>query len=139
MPERRPVPNAFSGPWRSRGSRKEPSVRKHEAVHRLIELIDADDSRKFYMGLVGYFIEGQPYAAAALNVDADSMRDLSATDEMFSCVALFPPDRLTPGMVAACGRQRGPNGKLVVAVRLDVHLQDVWLVAEMVAGHAQIW
>jgi len=45
---------------------------------------NADEPRHFYVGLVGYFIEGRPYSADGLTVDGDSAFELGATDDGFS-------------------------------------------------------
>jgi hypothetical protein len=125
-----------SGSVRSLGR---ATVTKHETVHRMIELLNAEEARQFSIGLVGYFIEGEPYSADVLTVDGDSTMDLCATDDGFSCFAFFPPERLAPETVAACGVQRGPDGTVFVTVRLEVKLQDVWMIAETVGGQAHTW
>jgi hypothetical protein len=65
-------------------SRGRATVTKQEAVHRMIEVLNAEEARQFSIGLAGYFIEGEPYSAGALTVDGDSTTDLCATDDGFS-------------------------------------------------------
>jgi hypothetical protein len=72
-------------------------------------------------------------------VDGDSTIDVSATEDGFSCFAFFPPDRLAPKTLADCQHQQGPDGTVFVVVRVEVHRQDIWLIAENVHGQAQSW
>ena len=112
---------------------------RNDAVRQMIDAVGGSGARSFHVGLVGYFIEGQPYIADALTIDGDSTLDVRATEDGLSCFAFFPPARLAPETVAACGVQAGPDGTPFVIVRLEVRQQDIWLVAETVSGEAQPW
>ena len=128
---------------RTRGKERDTAgnaaVTIDDAVHALVAALNGAQARSFHVFLVGYFIEGQPYAADALTMDGDSTLNVCATEDGVSCLAFFPPDRLAPETVSACGVQSRPDGTPFVPVRLEAKRQDIWLIAERVGGTAQKW
>jgi hypothetical protein len=76
---------------------------KSGAIAELIASVQAGKPRFYFLGLVGYYIEGRPCAADGLSVDGASTPNLRRTVEGFSCDAFFPPGLLPPDIVAANG------------------------------------
>src|SRR5262249_55837729 len=103
----------------------------------MTEVLNAEEPRHFHVGLVGYFIEGTPLSADALLVDGDSVFDLAATDDGFTCFPIFPPRALPPEIVARNFVQQDPAGVEFVAVPLEAKLRDIWMIAEVVDGTAR--
>src|SRR6266849_4997253 len=84
-------------------------------------------------------IQGAPYSADGLSVDASATPNLRTTDEGFTCEAFFPAGLLADEIISrkTCLPRKTLNGDLVtdlIAVQLDVHLQDVWAIAEFIGG-----
>ena len=128
---------------RARGKERDTAgnaaVTTDDAVRALIAALNGTQARSFHVFLVGYFIEGQPYTADALTMDGDSTLNVCATEDGLSCLAFFPPYRLAPETVSACGVQSRPDGTPFVTVRLEAKRQDIWLIAERVGGTVQKW
>src|SRR5262245_62389147 len=87
--------------------------------------------RQYYVGLVGYYVEGIPYPASGLTVDSGATQDIQWTRDGFVCTAMFPPEMLEPATVRANGTIKlNIAGQLreVVRVRLEAKLEDIWSV-----------
>ena len=67
---------------------------KADAIAALIASMQAGEPRYFDVGVVGYFIEGTPFSADGLSVDAGNA-ELRATEEGFTCEAVFPASTLS--------------------------------------------
>jgi len=114
-------------------------VTKKEAAQQLIAALNSGVARRFQIGLVGYYIDGRPYAANALTMDGHSTLDVIASADGFSSYAFFSPNLLAPETVAEYGVQHGPDGTPFVTVRLEVKLCDVFLIAEDLGDHTDAW
>src|SRR2546430_17665162 len=73
------------------------------ALKRMISKLNQGEERDYFLGLVGYFIEGIPYSASGLTVDSTGTLDIRLTEEGFSCTAFFPPNILHPTTVQKKG------------------------------------
>jgi hypothetical protein len=103
----------------------------------MISNLRRGEDRKYYVGLVGYYIEGTPYSASGLSVDRTATQDICRTNVGFSCTATFAPNLLHPNTVKANGIAKinlGGEVKDAVRVRLEVALDDVWSIAEFIDG-----
>ncbi len=60
-------------------------------IGRMIASLRRGEPRGYYVGLVGYLIEGIPYSASGLSVDLTATPDIFQADSGFSCTAFFPP------------------------------------------------
>lgn len=121
----------------SADNRDEIAARRSKVVGRMISSLRQGEPREYYVGLVGYFIEGIPYSASGISLDADGTPDIFQTDSGFTCTAFFPPSEIQPSTVKQLGViQKRFGGELadVVKVRVDVKLSDLWTVAEFVEG-----
>ena len=106
-------------------------------ISRMISSVQAGENRRFYVGLVGYYIEGIPYRASGLSVDASATPDIHVTDAEFACTAMFEPRLLEPFTVQRNGTDQitiDGTVKEIVRVRMEVMLHDIWCVAEHVNG-----
>jgi len=93
--------------------------------------------REYHIGVVGYYIEGIPYAATGVSVNQRTPPDLDLTSESLRLTAFFRPQELDLGIVLANGiiqHYVGDQALDVVPVRLEVKLDDIWAVAEFVGG-----
>jgi hypothetical protein len=107
------------------------------ALKRMISKLNQGEERDYFLGLVGYFIEGIPYSASGLTVDSTGTLDIRLTEEGFSCTAFFPPNILHPTTVQKKGViKEEVLGKVVeiVKVQLEVHAEDIYSISENVGG-----
>jgi hypothetical protein len=107
------------------------------ALKTMISKLNQGEERDYFLGLVGYFIEGIPYSASGLTVDLTATPDIHMTEEGFSCTAFFPPNILQPSTVQKKGIiKKEFFGKVVeiVKVQLDVHAKDIYSISENVGG-----
>src|SRR5262249_11197079 len=103
----------------------------------MISSLRNGEDRGYYVGVTGYYIEGEFYSATGLSVDRSATPDIVETDGGFTCTAMFPPGVLSPGTVEKNGIHtidvRGKTVELV-RVKLEVMLEDIWSVAEFIDG-----
>jgi hypothetical protein len=127
----------------SQGTSMTPSANEIVAAKRaavissMISSLRRGEDRKYYVGLVGYYIEGIPYSASGLSVDLTATPDICPTDGGFTCTAMFPPEMIQPETVKAIGIEKidvGGQIRDVVRVRLEVMMHDIWSVAEFIDG-----
>jgi hypothetical protein len=110
---------------------------RHEALQQMATSLQRREPAVFFVGLVGYFIEGCAYMADGLSVDAVSTPNLVLTDDGFDCDASSPAEMLEPATVMASGtREFVVEGRsiVVVSVRLHVRRDDIWSVTQSIAG-----
>lgn len=104
-----------------------------EALEVMIAALASGHAREFHVGIVGYFVDGVPYAADSLAVSREQTPNLVATHDGFACDEFFPPDTLEPA-----DRPRGvftsPTGVEITLVRIEVKNRDIWGIAEFVNG-----
>ena len=113
------------------------SAERDEALKGMIANLNQGEALDYFVGLVGYFIEGIPYSATGLTVDSTTTPDIHFTEEGFSCTAFFPPNILQPSTVQKNGIiKKELLGKAVetVKVRLDVRAEDIYAINEFVGG-----
>ena len=115
----------------------ELSQTKGFIIGQMIASLQRGEDRAYYVGLVGYFIEGCPYSASGLSVDSVATPSIRQTIDGFVCDAFFPPDTLQQETVEANGIVkkvvRGMEFDLV-PVLVEVKLKDIWSVAERIEG-----
>jgi hypothetical protein len=107
------------------------------ALKRMISKLNQGEERDYFLGLVGYFIEGIPYSASGLTVDSTATPDIHLTEEGFSCTAFFPPNILQPSTVQEKGiikKEFLGNVVETVKVQLEVHAEDIYSISENVGG-----
>jgi hypothetical protein len=107
------------------------------ALKGMISKLNQGEERDYFLGLVGYFIEGIPYSASGLTVDSTATPDIHLTEEGFSCTAFFPPNRLQPSTVQEKGilkKEFLGNVVETVKVQLEVHAEDIYSIFENVGG-----
>ena len=101
----------------------------------MIASLRRGEDRAYFVGLVGYFIEGCPCPASGLNLDLTGTPNIRQTQDGFVCDAFFPPDAL-PRETAQANRTvtKGSGGTEtdLVPVTVEVRLRDVWSVAEWI-------
>ncbi|HXL09438.1 MAG TPA: hypothetical protein VN966_04390 [Candidatus Bathyarchaeia archaeon] len=113
------------------------ATKREAVISSMISSLRSGENRKYYVGLVGYYIEGVRYSATGLSVDLTATTDICRTDAGFACTALFPPEMIQPETVKADGIEKitvGGQVREVVRVRLEVMIHDVWSVAEFIDG-----
>jgi hypothetical protein len=113
------------------------AIERVAVIREMVSSLVAGENRQFYVGLVGYYIDGIPYSASGLSVDANRTPDIQATDAAFTCTAMFEPRFLEPSTVQRNGTvQVTVDGavKEIVQVRMEVMLHDIWCLAEFVDG-----
>jgi hypothetical protein len=96
----------------------------------------------FYVALVGYWIDGEPYAADMLTVSQNATPNLEITAEGLVCDALFPSKSLDPATVAARPHLTVTSeGREVdlVHVPLMVRREDIWALYEIREGEQHEW
>jgi hypothetical protein len=116
------------------------SAERGEALKVMIAKLNQGEALDYFVGLVGYFIEGIPYSATGLTVDSTATPDIHLTEEGFSCTAFFPPNILQPSTVQKNGIiKKELLGKAVetVKVRLDVRDEHIYAINE-VFGETQV-
>jgi hypothetical protein len=110
---------------------------RDEVIEGMIAKLNQGEEREYFVGIVGYFIEGVPYSASGLSVDSTATLDIHLTQNGFSCTAFFPPNILQPDTVRKNGIiKKEFLGKVVeiVKVQLDVHAEDIYAISEFVGG-----
>ena len=110
---------------------------RDDALQHMAASLQQQESAQFYVGVVGYFIEGDAYPADGLSVDAVSTPNFTLNAIGFVCDAFFPVQMLNAAPAAGRAvRQITVEGRTVdlAAVRLQVRRQDIWLVAKSLAG-----
>src|SRR4030095_8105884 len=113
------------------------TAERDEALKMMIAKLNQGEERNYFVGLVGYFIEGIPYSATGLTVDLTTTPDIHLTEEGFSCTAFFPPKMLQPSTVQKNGIiKKEFLGKLteIVKVQLEVCADDICSITEFVGG-----
>lgn len=113
------------------------AAKRASVIDAMISSISNHEDRHYFVGLVGYYIEGTRYSASGLSVDLFATPDICRTDAGFACSAMFPPEMLEPRTVKAKGITKVDlNGQVreAVCVRLEVMIDDVWSVAEFIDG-----
>jgi hypothetical protein len=113
------------------------AAKRAAVITSMIDSLRSGEDRKYYVGLVGYYIEGIPYSASGLSVDLTATPDICQTDGGFACTAMFPPEIIEPDTVKAKGIEKIPVGGNIhelVRVRLEVMIHDIWSVAEFIDG-----
>jgi hypothetical protein len=106
-------------------------------ISRMIASIRGAEARSFYLGLVGYFVEGIPIPASGLSVDPSGTEHIQETDEGFYCQAYFSPKDLYPAIVQRRGVLTKDFGKgpiPVVPVNIEVRRRDIYAVAECIGA-----
>jgi tetratricopeptide (TPR) repeat protein len=108
------------------------SMERNRVIRSMVANIRRGYSREYFVGLVGYFIEGYPYSASALSVDSYSTPDIHVTEDGFACTCNFPTKMLQPATTK--GRQiikRDVDGEPteLVAVNVEVKFDDIYLIA----------
>jgi hypothetical protein len=112
-------------------------MQRDEALRLVVVGLQRREPAQFVVGLVGYLIEGRPYSADALSVDAEATPNLQLTDQGFVCDAFFPAAILDPETVAARGYiQRSVGGQEVslIRVHIEVKAEDIWSITECSPG-----
>ena len=113
------------------------SAKRASVIDSMISSISNQEDRHYFVGLVGYYIEGIRYSASGLNVDLSTTPDICRTEIGFACSAMFSPAMLEPRTVEANGTTKvnlGGQIREAVCVRLHVVMDDVWSVAEFIDG-----
>ena len=72
-------------------------------IDKMISSLRRGGDRRYFVGLVGYYIEGVPYSASGLSVDSGATHDIRRTKDGFTCTAMFPPELVEPDTVKANG------------------------------------
>jgi hypothetical protein len=106
-------------------------------ISTMISSLRRGEDRQYFVGLVGYYIEGIQYSASGLSMNLTAAQDIRETSAGFACTAIFPPNLLEPSTVKANGIVKiNVGGQITdaVRVRLEVMLDDIWSVAEFVDG-----
>src|SRR6266498_3157374 len=62
----------------------------------MIEMLNSQDSSRFHVMLLKYYIDTEPYSTSALTVSQACTPNLLETPEGFKCDAFFPPNMLRP-------------------------------------------
>lgn len=120
-----------------RGKREQTDVELRAVLRMMIAALKQGQNRRFMVGLVGYWIEGIPYGASGLSLDAVATPEVQITDEGFSCIAFFPPELIEAGIVRKNGiitMRFGQHPAAVVRVRVDIRARDIWFVTEFIRG-----
>ena len=116
---------------------KNISKTREAVISTMISSLRRGEDRQYFVGLVGYYIEGIPYYASGLSMDLTAAQDICKTDAGFACTAMFPPNLLEPSTVKANGIVKiNVGGQITdaVRVRLEVMLDDIWSVTEFIDG-----
>jgi hypothetical protein len=66
------------------------NARRDEALKGMIAKLNQGEERDYFVGLVGYFIEGIPYSASGLTVDSTATPDIHLTGEGVLLHCVFP-------------------------------------------------
>jgi hypothetical protein len=111
-----------------------PALTRVDAISLVVTAVAQGEPRHFYVGIVGYYIEGRPYSADGLTVGPDSTPNLVATTDGFTCDTYFPPVHLEASIVQTNGVFTSTSGIDLVRVSVEVKHRDIWAVAEFVNG-----
>ena len=120
-----------------RSSAEDRAAKRTSVIDSMISSIVNHEDRRYFVGLVGYYIEGSRYSASGLSVNLFATPDICRTDAGFTCSAMFPPDLLEPRTVKAKGMTKldlGGQVRNAVRVRLEVMMDDVWSITEFFDG-----
>jgi hypothetical protein len=119
----------------SRSTNKGLAGKRAAIIDKMISSLRRGGGHRYFVGLVGYYIEGVPYSASGLSVDSGATQDIQRTENGFSCTAMFPPELLEPDTVKTNGTIKikvGGRIREVVRVQLEAKLEDIWSVAELI-------
>jgi hypothetical protein len=94
--------------------------KKSQAVKEMIRMLNSQESPRFHVMLLQYYIDTEAYSTSALTVSEATTPNLLETPEGFKCDAFFSPDMLRS--LAKEGKEV-ING--VIRVSLYVNLDDV--------------
>jgi len=121
----------------SRPTSENVAKKRAAVINAMISSLRRGEDRQYFVGLVGYYIEGIPYSASGLSMDLAAAQDICHTSGGYACTAMFPPKLLEPSTVKANGIVKiNVGGQTIdaVRVRLEVMLDDIWSVAEFIDG-----
>jgi len=76
---------------------------KQAAIAEMVGSIQSGKSRYFFVGVVGYSIEGYPSPSSGLSVDPRGTSDMRLIVSGYSCRALFSPELFRPEIVSFNG------------------------------------
>lgn len=113
------------------------SEKRTATVTEMLSSLRRGEDRKYFVGLFGYYIEGIFYSASGLSMDLSGTQNILETEIGFCCTALFRPDLLDTKVVVTNGLTKiNADGRIVdvVRVRLEVMLDDIWVISEFVDG-----
>jgi len=79
------------------------AAKRAAVISSMISSLRSGEDRKYYVGLVGCYIEGVLYSADGLSVDLTATPDICQTGGGFACTAMFPPEIIEPDTVKANG------------------------------------
>jgi hypothetical protein len=116
---------------------KEVAGKRVAVIDKMVSSLRGGEDRQYFVGLVGYYIEGIPYPASGLSVDLGATQDIQRTADGFACIAMFPPHLLEPGTVKANATIKmnvAGHIREIVRVRLEAKLEDIWSITELVDG-----
>jgi hypothetical protein len=105
-----------------------------EAIDLVAAALQSGAPRRFQIALVGYFLDGRPYPADGLAVNAANTPDFVASDTGFTCEGFFPPAMLDANTVSTHPVLHSASGVEMIRVRIDVDRRDVWAIAEFIDG-----
>jgi len=114
-----------------------PADKRLAILRTLVASVQQGLHREYHIGVVGYYIEGIPYAATGVSVNQHTPPDIDLTPESIRLTTFFRPHELDTAIVLANGiiqHYVGGQAVDVVPVRLEVKLDDIWAVAELVRG-----
>jgi hypothetical protein len=120
-----------------RNSPEDRSAKRASVIDSMILSISKHEDRHYFVGLVGYYIEGIRYSASGLSVDLSTTPDICRTDAGFACSATFPADIIEPKTAKVKATKNNSLGgpvQDIVRVRLEVIMDDIWSVAEFIDG-----
>ena len=104
-------------------------VEAYLAIKQMTEALAQPQPPDFFVALGRYYVDGEPYRATGLAVSPTRTPNLRQTQTGFACDAYFAPDLL---------KEQNRRGKQVlkglVEVKLEVRLEDIWMVTVQAAG-----
>jgi hypothetical protein len=103
-----------------------------EALAAAASALKERGSRHFQIALAGYLLDGRPYPADGLAVNATNTPNFVATETGFACEGFFPPAILDAQTVSTQPVLRSASGVEMMRVRIDVDSRDVWAIAEFI-------
>jgi len=105
------------------------STQAHAAVEQMPLTCQKSAAARYFVSLGGYRIEGFPYPATGLTVDAETTPNARLTLDGFECDTWFEPNRIQPRTVQGKEIYTRPDGIKIVKVRLKVFFKDIWNIA----------